>query len=179
MAFPLLPIHVLCFFAKSLDQFVKWHLSVCVCLGPELRAPTRTHLCRYSSPSPGRTISGLKRDACSRLVCGGLLRVCHYPGYNLHALWWGPFIQLSFPPPLPSHPNPSPVPTVSSCATTAIHPYIHGRCDYPCYCDKKVTCHFFSPSPPTGWPLMPGYLRTFFMILLAAKTSNFATMFIG
>lgn len=105
MAFPLLPIHVLCFFAKSLDQFVKWHLSVCVCLGPELRAPTRTHLCRYSSPSPGRTISGLKRDACSRLVCGGLLRVCHYPGYNLHALWWGPFIQLSFPP-SPPHPIP-------------------------------------------------------------------------
>lgn len=38
---------------------------------------------------------------------------------------------------------------------------------------------FLFPLPSTSWPLMPGYLRTFFMILLAAKTSNFVTMFIG
>lgn len=54
------------------------------------------------------------------------MRVCHYTGYNLHALWWGPFIQLLPPPPPPSSSLTSNLQYHLALLQIFIHTSIHG-----------------------------------------------------
>lgn len=164
--------HVPCFFAKSLDQFVKWHLSVYVC-----RRIPRSPLpqLQLTVPCLGRVVRGNEGWLpVVVLFCGGLLRLCHYPCYNLHALWWG--IYLSH---IPHTPHTA-VPPAQLQLKPFIHISLHARVYLPLLLGpvikKSLVISFCNPAQLFTFLFCAFH---FFMILLAAKTSNFVTMFIG